>query len=54
MNIENEENYEDFIRRLTEYYPLFENAIKEGEMCDEVMNFLLEDLNNCYSTLEEL
>ena len=23
-------------------------------MCDEVMNFLLEDLNNCYSTLEEL
>ena len=54
MNIENEENYEDIIRRLIEYYPLFENAIQEGDMCDEVMNFLLEDLNNCYSTLEEL
>ena len=54
MNIENEENYEDIIRRLIEYYPLFENAIQEDDMCDEVMNFLLEDLNNYYSTLEEL
>ena len=54
MNIENEENYEDIIRRLIEYYPLFEVAIQEGDMCDEVRNFLLEDLKNCYSTLEEL
>ena len=54
ISIQNEENYEDIIRRLIEYYPLFENAIQEGDMCDKVMNFLLEDLHNCYSTLEEL
>ena len=54
LNIENEENYENIIRRLIEYYPLFENAIQEGDMRDEVMSFLLEDLSNCYSTLEEL
>ena len=54
MNIENEENYEDIICRLIEYYPLFGNAIQEGDMCDKVMSFPLEDLKNCYSTLEEL
>ena len=45
MNIENEENYSDIIYRLIEHYPLFENALQEGDMCDEVMNFLLEDLD---------
>ena len=54
MNIENEENYRDIIYRLIEHYPLFENALQEGGMCDEVMNFLLEDLDTCYPTLQDL
>ena len=54
MNIENEENYEEILRRLIEFYPLFENALQEGELCDEVRYFLLEDLNNCYPTLQDL
>ena len=54
MNIENEENYEEILLRLIEFYPLFENALQEGELCDEVRYFLLEDLNNCYPTLQDL
>ena len=54
MNIENKEYYEDIVRRLIEYYPLFENVIQKGHMCDEMMKFLIEDLNSRYSTMEEL
>ena len=44
MKIENEENYKDIIHRLIDFYPLFENAY---DMCDEVANFLIEDLGRC-------
>ena len=44
MKIENEENYKDIINRLIDFYPLFENAY---DMCDEVTNFLIEDLGRC-------
>ena len=54
MNIESEDSYKDIIRRLIEYYPLIENALQEGDMCDEVEIFLTADLNNCYPTLEDL
>ena len=42
MNIESEDSYKDIIRRLIEYYPLIENALQEGDMCDEVEIFLLQ------------
>ena len=29
INIENEENYEEILLRLIQFYPLFENALKE-------------------------
>ena len=29
-------------------------ALDEGDICDEVRNFLAEDLDDCYSTLKEL
>ena len=49
MKIENEENYKDIIRELIDFYPLFENALQENhdDMCDEVANFLIEDLRRC-------
>ena len=54
MEIETEEKYSDTIYRLLEYYPLFEKALDDGDICDEVRNFLAEDLDDCYSTLKEL
>ena len=37
-----------------EFYPLFEKALDDGDLADEVRNFLLEDLDDCYSTLLQL
>ena len=54
MNIENKENYEEILRRPIEFYPLFESALQDGKICYEVRDFLLEDLNNCYSTFQDL
>ena len=54
MEIETEEMYSDTIYRFLEYYPLFEKALDDGDICDEVRNFLAEDLDDCYSTLKEL
>ena len=49
INIESEANY----RNIIEYYPLFESYLQEAEMCDEVLNFLTEDLNRCERTILE-
>ena len=54
MDIETEQKYTEIIYRLLEYYPLFEKAIEDGDICDEVRSFLIEDLNECYSTIKEL
>ena len=54
MNIKNEENYEEILRRLVHFYSLFENALQEGELCDEVRHFMLEDLDNNYSLLQDV
>ena len=42
------------ISRLLEYYPLFGKALDDGDICDEVRDFLSEDLDDCCSTLKEL
>ena len=47
MEIETEVKYSDTIYRLLEYYPLFEKALDDGDICDEVRNFLAEDLDDC-------
>ena len=49
MEIETEEKYNGTIYRLLEDYPLFEKALSDGDICDEVRNFLAEDLDACYS-----
>ena len=54
MNIENEENYEEILGRLIQFYPLFENALQEGELSNKLRNFILEDLDNNYSSLQDL
>ena len=52
MDIETEEKYNEIINRLLEFYPLFEKALDDGDGADEVRNFLLKDLDDCYSTLQ--
>ena len=54
MEIETKEKYMDILYKLIEYYPLFEKAIEEGNICDEVRSFLAEDLNDCYPAIKEL
>ena len=54
MDIETEEKYTEIVYRLLEFYPLFEKALDDGDVADEVRNFLVEDLNDCYTTLLEL
>ena len=54
MDIESEEKYTEIVHRLLEFYPLFEKALDDGDVADEVRNFLLEDLDDCYSTLLKL
>ena len=39
MDIETEEKYTEIIYRLLEYYPLFETAIEDADICDEVRSF---------------
>ena len=53
MDIETEENTVKFFR-LSEFYLLFEKAPDYGEVSDEVRNFLVEDLDDCYLTMMEL
>ena len=53
MEIETEEKYTEIVQRLLEFYPLFEKALDDGDVADEVRNFLLEDSDDCYSTLHE-
>ena len=36
------------------FCPLFEKALDDGDVADEARKFLLEDLDDCYSTLAEL
>ena len=54
MDIESAEKWTEIVHRLLEFYPLFEKAPGNGDVADEVRNFLLEDLDDCYSTLLEL
>lgn len=54
MNIENKEQYSEILQRLIEFYLSFESVLQEGDMTDEVRNFILEDLNGNYETLQDL
>ena len=54
MDIETEEKYSEILYRLLEFYPLFEKAHDDGDASDEVRNFLVEDLNDCYETFNEV
>ena len=54
IDIETEEKYIEIQYRLLELYPLFKNALDDGDVSDEVRTFLAEDLDDCYSTLMEL
>ena len=44
MDIETEEKYCEIINRLLELYPLFEKALHDSNVSDEVRSFLAEEL----------
>ena len=44
----------EILYRLLEFYPLFETVLDDGHVSDEVRNFLVEDLSDCYETFNEL
>ena len=54
MDIETEEKYIEILYRLLGFYPLFETVLDDGHVSDEVRNFLVEDLSDCYETFNEL
>ena len=54
MVFENEEKYTEIVHGLLEFFPLFEKALGSVDVADEVRIFLLEDLDDTYSTLLEL
>ena len=51
--IKDEESYKEILYWLA-LYSLFEAALQDGVICDEVRDFMLEDLNNNYETFGEL
>ena len=54
MDIETEEKYCEIIFRLLVLYPLFEKALYDSDVSDEVRLFLAEELDDCYTTFVEL
>ena len=51
--IKDEESYKEILYWLA-LYSLFEAALQDGVICDEVRDFMLEDLNNNYESFGEL
>ena len=51
--IKDEESYKEILYWLA-LHSLFEAALQDGVICDEVRDFMLEDLNNNYETFGEL
>ena len=54
MDIDTTEKYCDIIYKLLELSPMFERALDNGDMSDEFKNFMMEDLEDVYTTLSEL
>ena len=54
MDIGEKESYREILYRLVDLYSQFEIALQDRIICDEIRNFLLEDLGNNYETFEEL
>ena len=54
MNIGTTEKCRDIIYRLLELSLMFERALDDGDVSNEFKNFMMEDLENVYTTLPEL
>ena len=54
MKINDNEKYYEIFDRLVELNPVVESALEDDIASTEFENFLLEDLNNLYSTAEKL
>ena len=54
MKIDDIEKYYEVFDRLVELFPVVESALEDENTSSEFENFMLEDLDNLYSTAEEL
>lgn len=54
MDIFDVENYKKVLHRLIHLHSHFETALQDGVINDEIRDFMLEDLNDCYETFPEL
>ena len=54
MKIEDIEKYYEIFDRLVELSPVVESALEDGDTCVEFEDFMLEELDNVYSTVSEI
>ena len=54
MKIDDIENYYEIFDKLVELSPVVETALEDEDISDAFEDFMLEELNNLYSTVEEL
>ena len=54
MKIEDIEKYYEILDRLVELFPVVERALEDGNTCTEFEDFMLEELDNIYSTVSEM
>ena len=54
MKIEDIEKYYDIFDRLVDLFPVVESALEDGDISVEFQDFMLEELDNVYSTVSEM
>ena len=54
MKIEDIEKYYDIFDSLVDLFPVVESALEDGDISVEFQDFMLEELDNVYSTVSEM
>ena len=54
MKIDDTEKYYEMFDRLVKLFPVVESALEDGDTSVKFEDFLKEELDNAYSTVEEL
>ena len=54
MKIEDIEKYNEIFDKLVDIFSAVESALEDGDISVEFKDFMLEDLDNVYSTVSEM
>ena len=54
MEIDGIEKYCEIFDRLVDLFPVIESALEDGDTSTEFEDFMSEELDNLYSTIDEL